>query len=218
MAEGEWGGALNTSPIKVTISYMAGLNTQQIGFHVRPVGVTTGDADEVTAAVETWVDEHFRTMLSNDDRVVRIDAVDMTSKLGHSISPSSMFGTVNNAGVKLPAYVCATVSLKGERRTRYGQGRFFLPIRSESWTTDDQLAGAGLSATQPIIDALAAAFIGNTVSGYNLCNVHGVIAARAATSSSPARPEIPPMWHDVTSLTLNTRLTFLRSRKAGVGS
>lgn len=218
MAEGEWGGALQVAPIKVKISIQTGLNVMQTGFHVRPVGLTTGDPDEVTAAVNTWCDTHLKTVLSPLDKIIGIDAVDLVSALGHSISPANMIGTANTGGVEAPSFLAMVVSLKGERRTRYGQGRMFLPMRNENWTDKEVLTGAGTIAYQAVLTGLSDVFMGNDANGYNLVNVHGVIPARPATTTRPVRPEVPPMWHDVTSLRLNTVLTFLRSRKAGVGS
>lgn len=218
MAEGTWGTTGDYHPIRVRISWRAGTSVQQTGFCVRGALLTSVDAQEVADAVLPIVNTNLRPLLSTTDQIVGIDAVDVTTAIGASISPSSMFGTLAGATAGMPSYVAAVINLKGERRTRYGQGRMFIPVRWEQHVDTDVLNSGGVAAMQSLIDALTAEFIGNTLSGYNLCNIHGVIPPRAATASSPARPEVPPMWHDVTSLRLNSAVTFLRSRKAGVGS
>ena len=93
------------------------------------------------------------------------------------------------------------------------------PVRSETHTDDELLNAAGVAAFTGVIDALTARYLGSiATTDFTLINVHGVLPPRAATTTRPARPEIPAMYYDVTAVRLRTALSFLRSRKAGVGS
>lgn len=216
--EGQWGEAGQKEPIKVTIRYQVGLNIQQTGFHVVQAGVTTADEDEVLAVVQPWVNDHFRTLLGAEDRIVGVDCVNLYTADSASWSPANLMGTISNASVHTPAFMAIVCNLRGAKRRKYGHGRMFLPLRTEAWTDREVLTTAGAAAYQSAIDALSADLLGNDVSGYNIASVHGVLPPKAATATRPARPEIPAMWHEVTSIRLNTVATFLRSRKAGVGS
>lgn len=216
---GTWGsGVGDWRPYAVKISWKAGVNVLQTGFHLRAATLEIGSPEEVATEVQAFVDEAFKTILSDQDQILGVDVVNLVTKEGFSTSPPGLFGTMANNPNYLPSFVAAVVSLKGELRTRYGQGRMFYPVRLESATGIEVITASGAIAIQAVIDEMATRWIGNAVTGYNLVNLHGVLPARPATPSSPIRPEIPASWYDVTSMRLNTNLTFLRSRKAGVGS
>lgn len=219
MARGTWGGALDRHPYKVRISWTDDVHILQTGFTLMSVGANVSSPEEAANAVLPWVDEKFKTLLLTTQRIAGIDVVDLTNLEGFAISPGAMVGTrAVGAASQVPSALAYVVSMKGELRARYGQGRMFWPIVTDNDFDGDLLSAAGIAAAQDVIDDLAARFIGNTVGGHNLVNVHGVIPARAATPTRPARDEVPPSWYDVTSLRLRTVVTFLRSRKAGVGS
>jgi len=219
MADGEWGGALQVHPLQIKISWLVGTNVQQTGFYLRAAAANIADAEEAATEVAQWVTDHFRNLLRVEHRVLSIDATDLVRREGFTISPASQMGTAGgDASLTLPGFVAAVVSLKSAKRTRYGQGRMFLPVVNEGMVYGDVIAPTSVPAFQGTIDELVDAFTGNTLTGYNLINVHGVLPPRPATGSRPARPEIPPSWYDVQSVRLNLPVTSLRSRKAGVGS
>ena len=219
MARGEWGGIGGRNPFKVRITWTDEVHVQQTGFHLRSAGVNVSSPAEVAAEVLDWVDEHFRTILGTNQRVLGIDVVDLVTLEGAGESPAAMNGTVSVATVSgVPAALACVIGMKGELRTRYGQGRMFWPVVVESQIDGDLVNNTFKTAAESIIAEMTSLWIGNDVSGHNLINVHGVIPPKAATPSRPARPEIPPMWYDVTTIRLNPAITFLRSRKAGVGS
>ncbi|HZF59369.1 MAG TPA: hypothetical protein VEZ19_12990 [Rubrobacter sp.] len=219
MAVQEWGSNFSRHPHQVRISWSALSGVQQTGFYLRSEGATVASAQAIAENVEDWVSTNFRTLLGSAYRILGIDVVDLVTRDGFSVSPANMMGTINQGGENYtPGFLCATVALKGERRTRYGQGRMFFPVTAEGHIDNNVLSVLGRTAIQGVVDSLAARYINGSFAGYQLVNVHGEIAPRAATPSSPARPAIPPQMHDVTSLRLNANITFLRSRKANVGS
>lgn len=218
MARGPWGGTGDFQPLKARISWQMGTNVAQTGFHLRGATFEFGGVEDAATAVLDWVDDNFRTLLDLTDTVLGVDVVNRVTLEGFSISPASMVGTLNAGANVAPDFMCNTVIMKGELRAKYGQGRMFWPQRWENHETNDVLNSSGIAAFQSVITALTTRFTGNTVTGYNLINVHGLIPPRAATSTAPARPAVQPTWYDVTSLRLNNAVTFLRSRKAGVGS
>lgn len=215
---GTWGSALGWKPLAAKISWRVGTNVMQTGFHLRGALIEQADPEAAATEVADFVTNHFVTLLGGNDQVVGIDVVNMITKEGHSISPANLMGSLSNAGNEAPEFLCNTLQLKGELRTRYGQGRMFLPIRTEAWTNGGILTVAGSTALQAIATEMADRWTGNDLTGFNLINVHGLLPALPATPSRPAREQIEPSWYDVTSIRLNTATTFLRSRKAGVGS
>lgn len=219
MADGQWGGALQVHPLQIKISWLVGTNIQQTGFYLRAAAANIADSEEAATQVAQWVTDHFRNLLRVETRVVGIDATDLVTREGFTINPANQMGTAGGgAGETLPGFMAAVVTLKSAKRTRYGQGRMFLPVVNEDMAFGDVISPTSVPAFQGTIDELMDAFTGNVLTGYNLINVHGVLPPRPATPSRPARPEIPPSWYDVQTARLNLPLTALRSRKAGVGS
>lgn len=219
MARGTWGGVGDRHPYKVNIKWTAGTSVQQTGFHMRATGAEIGAAQEVADEVADFVNDSFRTILTTDNRILGVDVVDMVSFEGGTVSPANLAGSIayGEAG-STPDFIAVTTALKSELRTRYGQGRMFLPIIGEYMIDRNRLSAAGAAAIQGVIDAMVERYTGGGVFGYRMVNVHGAIDARPATPSRPIRPAIPPSWYDVVSLRLNTNVTALKSRKSGVGS
>lgn len=219
MAQGPWGGLLNQRVFQAKISMSKGTSKFQTGFHLRDVGVNTLSPQDVADEVADFATTSFRTILSDTCRIDGIDVVNLVSKEGGSVSPNNVVGTVATNGGDGPMYVTLPISYRGELRTRYGQGRGLWPMLIEAWITSDSLNATGIAAVQGVIDEMADRFIGPSITtSMHLINLHGLLPPRAATEDSPARPAIEPTWYDVTSIRMNTALSFLRSRKAGVGS
>lgn len=221
MASGTWGtGGTDSHPLNVRIAFQLGTSQCQTGFKLRKEGLNTVDVQEAATEVADWVNTSFRTIFVAQDRFLGVDVVDMTTGDGGAVSFSNLMGSMpSQPGERLPSYVQVPVSLKGSLRRRYGQGRMLWPVRYEGWVDEDVLNSTGAAALQAVITNLSGRFIGSSRSSdYRMINAHGVIAPKAATPTTPARPEVPPMWHDVTTARLATVMSFLRSRKAGVGS
>jgi hypothetical protein len=219
MARGTWGGTGDIRPFACKITFQLGLSLCQTGFHLRNGSLSFDSAQEVADDVYDYANTSFRTILGVQDRMVGVDVVNMATLEGGSRSFSNVTGTQTITGAALPSYVQVPVSLKGELRARYGQGRMLWPVRPESYTTDDQLNTIGQAGLQGAIDAFVTRYVGTGLTfDLRAVNVHGVIPPKPATPSRPARPEVPASWYDVTSARLSTNLSFLRSRKQGVGS
>lgn len=221
MARGTWGGNTEYHPLNVRITYTLGSAKCVTGFKLRHSTILgTGDPQEAAEDVGAWVNESYRTLFTTADRFDGVDVVDMTNGEGGGYSFNNVTGTINAAASNIvPSYITAPISLKGELRRRYGQGRMLWPVRGEGFITEDKLDATGVAAFQGVIDNMIARYLGaGGSSDYTLVNVHGLIAERAATPTSPARAAVQPSWYDVTTVRLNTSLSFLRSRKQGVGS
>jgi hypothetical protein len=115
--------------------------------------------------------------------------------------------------------MAANVALKSEIRKRYGQGRMFLPVSAERFVGGNILLEPGILTIQAFITKLVDNFIGSAVGhDLHLVNAHGILPQIGSPEVGTGHAEIPRSWYDVTSLRLNTQVTMLRSRKAGVGS
>lgn len=189
----------------------------QTGFKMRSVGITYTEPTALAAEVQDFVTESFRTILPTAVQVLGVDVVDLVSLMGSSTSPANEMGTVGTSSIA-PTFTAVTATLKGPLRARYGQGRMYLPMLNEEWTNWEVLNATGIAAIQGMITEMTNRYVGNDVTGFNLVNAHGIIPAKAATPTRPARDAVPASWYDVDSIRLNTNVTFLRSRKAGVGS
>lgn len=217
MSRGTWGGSGDIHPLAVRIQFLLGTSQCQTGFHLRDQSLTPADVQDAADDVAQFVTTNFRTIFSNEDRFIGVDVVDMTTGEGGAVSFGNTFGTIAwQNTVRTPSFLTVPISLKGEIRRRYGRGGMLWPMRSESWETDNVLNAEGIAGFQGVIDAMTARYLANGT--YRMINVHGVIPAKPATPTTPARAEVPPSWYDVTTIRMNTVLSFLRSRKQGQGS
>lgn len=220
MARGTWGGTTDIHPLKVRIAFRLGTSNCQTGFTLRDSSLTPSNPQSCADDVGEWVTEAFRNIFSTSDQFLGVDVVDMVTGEGGAMSFANVFGTqALTAATTLPSYVQVPISLKGELRRRYGQGRMLWPVRHENFVDTDILSAGGVTGYQSVIDTMVTRYLGTgSSSDYTLINVHGDIAAKLATPTTPARPAVPPSWYDVTTIRLNSVLSFVRSRKQGVGS
>lgn len=219
MADGPMTGAGAQNVWRVMIKYKVKDTLCQTGFKLRDVAVNDNDAGEVADAVTPWVHNSFRTLLATADEITAIDVFRIGGEEGIERILTGEFGTSGLPDTtQVPTFLAANVAFKTSRRKRYGQGRVFWPVRNENWVDNDKFNATAIGAYQGAIDALLTAFTGSTVThDLLLVNSHGILPPRAATATTPARPEIPATWYDVETVKLNTVVTYLRSRKLGIG-
>lgn len=220
MARGTWGGGGDPSIFKINILFLLGTSKCQTGFKVRDKLVQDNTAQEVADEARTQLLEPFRGLLAQTDSVLGFDVRKLGSDEG-GWAPAAVGVGINNIalGDELPNFMCCNIQLKSEIRRRYGQGRFFLPIIIEDQVTGNVLSVQGVQAMQTFVDVVVDHFMPDDVANdLALVNAHPLLPARGAPGTPGARPEIPASWYDVTSVRVNTIVTALRSRKAGVGS
>lgn len=213
---GPWGNPLTQShPLQVRISFTIGGVQCQTGFKLRDQSATASNPQHCAENVGAFCEANFRQLFQVEERLDGVDVLDLVTGEGGGYSFNNVTGTANTGGPTLmPTYVTAPVSMKGELRRRYGQGRMILPVRLEAWCDGTTLNGAGVAAINGFLTAMQAEYMASPVTKtYRLITAHGIIAPKAATPTSPARPQVEPTWYDVTTLRLNTRLSFLRSRR-----
>lgn len=219
MAKGTLFGLTDPNVFKVNVRFTIGNEKCQTGFKLRDLATQDNSVQDVIDAVDPWVTNFFKPLLMTADK---IDAIDVT-KLGSDEGAEKLYvGVTGNIAGSTPqfqpSFIAANIALKTSLRKRYGQGRMFWPLREEGWQDAGFLNAAGIAAFQGAITGLTDAFSGSVIThDLVLVNTHGVLPARAATGSSPARPEIPASWYDVEVVKLNTLVTSLRSRKIGIG-
>lgn len=220
MATGPWGGAGNRSIFDVKVQFNLATSRCQFGFTVRDVEGGTPTAQAVIDAVHPWVTTHIKPMLYPVDAVVGVDVVNPATKIGSSYTFANGAGTIGQvAAARVPSLLAVVVSMKGEMRTRYGQGRFFLPVRDEAFIEGETLSGTAVTAYNAALASLEGLFIGDTATtGFRLVNAHKLLPGDRPHTAGEPLPEVPATWYDVVSLRLNTTITALRSRRAGVGT
>lgn len=219
MADDPWGPGVTGSihPMRVKCQFRMGTTVAQFGFHLRDQSLTGNNPQDAAEDVATWFQTNVRALLYPTDQLIGVDVVDMLDASGGSVSFSNLNGTMSNTDTVEASFIAATVSLKSGIRKRYGQGRFFFPIRTEQLKDGDLLSTAGRAAIQAVVDSWVTRYVSDAGT-YRAINVHGTLPPLAATEDRPARAEIPPHWYDVQSARLNTAVTALHSRKQGVGS
>lgn len=220
MATGTWGGLTDNNIFRVTCAWSQGSGICQTGFKLRDLAVQDNSSEDVANAVDAWFNGTFKTILMNSDKLLFVDVLKMGTTTGFKKLYNNVSGT-RNPTITLwgPGFVSVEVALKNSNRARYGQGRMFWPVRGSDYYQFDALTATGIAAFQGIVDDLVDKFSGSVLThDLVLVNAHGTIPARAASGSRPARPEIPPSWYDVETVHLNTAVTSLRSRKAGIGT
>lgn len=220
MARGTWGGGGDPSIFKINILFLLGTSKCQTGFKVRDKLIQDNTAQEVAEEARTQLQEPFRGLLANTDSILGFDVRKLGSDEGGWAPATNTVG-INNIALadELPNFMCANIQLKSEIRRRYGQGRFFLPIIIEDQVTGNVLSVQGVAAMQTFVDVVVDHFdAADVANDLGLVNAHPLLVARGAPGTPGARPEIPASWYDVTSVRVNTIVTALRSRKAGVGS
>jgi hypothetical protein len=221
MARGTWGSGLtDRHPLAVRVSFQMGTVKAQTGFKLRDSSMTPSNPQHCAEDVAAHVTAAWKPLLNGTENFLGVDVLDLTTSEGGSVSFGNLTGQHGEAaGGLLPTYVTVPVSMKGELRKRYGQGRMLWPVRIEQFQDNGQLSVIAVAAYQGILDAMTARYIGDNASSiYRLINTHGVIEAKGATPTRPAQPEVPPSWYDVQTLRLGRTLSFLRSRHVNVGS
>lgn len=220
MARGTWGGTLDPNIFKVTFRFKLGSSFCQTGFKLRDVGTNDNSAQDVADEVATQLETPFKSILKPTDSLEGIDVVRLGSEEGgwHPFSPTvGLFSMADTE--ELPNFMCANISLKSEIRKRYGQGRMFLPLISETQVDGNILNSAGVARMNIVLTPLSDHFTGDPLThDLILVNAHPALPQREAPGSPRYRPAIPASWYDVVSLRINNVATFLRSRKVGVGS
>jgi hypothetical protein len=220
MARGSWGGITDPNIFRCTIRFRLGTAKCQTGFHLRDVAFNDNSEQDVAEQMQTVLRSTFRGILSDADAIESWDAAILGQDTGYSLPETTGTGsTGHNATTEAPDFLCAVVALKSEIRKRYGQGRMFWPIFAENMVDENVLSSTGISVLTSLVTAFTDNFTGDPVThDLLLVNAHDVIPQHGTVGTPGYHPEIPRQWYDVLSLRLNTVVTALRSRKAGVGS
>jgi hypothetical protein len=211
MATGEWGGALDQRVFRVNISFTRADQRCQTGFHLRDLGINTLDPEDVANAVSPWATTQFNKILHVNDRILGVDAENLVTREGFSISYANTPGI--QASTPTPGYMSVALAIKGNLRRRYGNGRMLWPVSNINHISGNSLTAPAIGTYDEVVQDLADRFLDTGVaSTMKLVHLHPAIA------QTPAHPAIPATWYDATSLRLNAALSSLRRRKAGVGS
>lgn len=219
MARGQWGGTGQIHPLRVRISFFLGPVRAQTGFTLRDQSLTPSNPQAAAEHVAEWVNDSLRPHFWTGDRFDGVDVLDMVTGEGggHSFNNVTGSGSVTAADLQ-PSFMQVPISLKGELRRRYGQGRMLFPVRFENMQDGGTLSTTGIAQLTAVATSLTTRYLGDApLNTYRLINVHGVIPPKAPTASGPGRAEVPASWYDVTSIRFSNVLSFVRSRKLGVG-
>lgn len=224
MPLGDWTDPAQPPAYEVKTTFRIGLSLCQFGWGMRG---TTGSADVAQSILESVRDfqmQNLRPLLAPFDQMVSVDVLNVREKTGVSHDFGNIGGTSDaQLAWSHPSMLAVVVSLRSGYRTRLGTGRFFFPVRQESQVSGDVLSDSGRQGIQAYVTALAAEYIGvNPVIGARLANFHPALPERPrqgkSSTGKPPLPAVAAQWYDVESLRLNTIVTALRSRRAGVGS
>lgn len=211
MATGTWGPGAAQRVFRVNIHFIKGGQKCQTGFHLRETGLLdTADPDDVANAVSPWVTTKFVTLLTSADRVDSLDVENLVTKEGFTIAYPNALGTLNEA--QCPSFLMFPVSIKGNVRRRYGNGRMLWPVMSKTSFDGNTLTAGALALANTVTADLADRFMtGAFTDNLQLVHLHPALPAVGT------RPAIPATWYDATALRINGTVSALRRRKVGVG-
>lgn len=222
MARGTWGGTLDPSIFKVTFHFTLSSSKCQTSFYCRDRVINDNSPADVAATAYDTLQLGFRSLLSPQDYLERIDVIKLGSEDGATriLTPTEGQGaTTSTLESKLPNFVVCNLAFKSEIRKRYGQGRMYLPVTEEAWIQQNLINAAGVTAMQAFVTPLTDNFLGDDISNdLVLVNQHPAKIVRGTPGLPGYRPALPASWYDVVSIRINTTATFLRSRRIGVGS
>lgn len=221
MAYGEYGGGIgDTRVFDVRIKLKLPGGFAQFGFSLRDVALQGQTAAECAAHVHANMQTPIQGILTTADALLDVDVRRLGTQEGGSVSFGSAVGALNAvAAERTPSMLAVVVTFKSEIRARYGGGRMFLPVRYEPWIDGDSLSTAGVTSLQAFLDAIQTEYMQGTGSGeFRLVTAHPALAAGRPSTSPTPLPAVPARWYDVQSMRLNTVLTSLKSRRAGVGT
>lgn len=220
MARGSWGGPTDPNIFRCTIRFRLGTSKCQMGFKLRDVAINDNTEQDVAEEIQTQLRAAVVGQLSTNDAVESWEAALLGGDTGYSLPEVNGGGTVGyDAAAAEPGFMAACIALKSEIRKRYGQGRLFFPLVHEGSVSGDVLSQNGINGVTAFVTAMTDHFTGSPAThDLLLVNAHDVIPAHGQIGTPGYHPEIPRQWYDVLSLRLNTVVTSLRSRKAGVGS
>jgi hypothetical protein len=219
MANGPWGNPGDVHPLRVTVKVRLGTSLAQYGFHLRSVTGDTPDLPGIADGVVTTVLPTLKLILANIDEVTSIVVTDVVSGEGVERPQTGQTGQAGQAGATLPTFVAATVVLKSSIRRRWGQGRFFLPIRGLIHQTGEILSGGGATAVGNHVAAIMGAYGPASVANSpRLINFHDHLLPTRPHKKPEPLPDVPASRYDLTSARVNPTLTALHSRRQGIGS
>lgn len=211
MATGTWGGAGDTRVFRANIQFRHGSQNCQTGFHLRDVGVNTLTPEDVAEEVADFATTQFVKLLHQVDSITGIDVANLATSEGFFVSPAAANGT--EPGALPPPFVTIPVTLKGNLRKRYGNGRMLWPM----WNREAADNGVLIPAAQAIVAGVVADMTSRFMEG-PLFGTMRLVHLHRALPAVGTRPAIPATWYDVTSIRASTVVSSLRRRKAGVGS
>lgn len=219
MAQGTWGGPSEVHPLRVTVKLRLGTSVCQFGFHLRSVVGDTPDLAGIADGAVTTISPTLVLILANVDEFTSLIVTDVVTGEGVERPQTGKTGQAGQATAILPSFTAATVVMKSQIRRRYGQGRFFLPIRGQIHSLNETLSGGGATAVGNLIAAIMGAYGPASVANApRLINYHKLLPATRPHTGPAPLAEVPASWYDVTSMRVNPTLTALHSRRQGVGS
>lgn len=208
--QGPWGADETWRIFRVNIAFTREGQKCQTGFHVRDSGVQGMTEEEVANVFHPWASTQFIKFLRTTDSLIGVDVENLVTREGFSHSFTNQPGQINDAPA--PSFLTVPISIKGSIRRRYGNGRMLWPVPSQGFLNGNVLHPTFAAYYQAALTALSDIALGDGVSrDVVLVHAHGPLAALNA------RPAVPAMWYDATSLRLNTTIGSLSRRKIGHG-
>jgi hypothetical protein len=212
MANGPWGADGQPVPLRATVKMRLGTSNCQFGFHLRDP-LNNGTAlTPIAEGIATTLLPTLKLILANIDEVTSIVLTNVVTKEGVEVPQTGQTGQAGQAGATLPTFMAATIVMKSSVRARYGQGRFFLPIRGTIHMTDNVLSGGGVTAVNNFVSAFRTAYVLPVQNTAPLAiNYHAALAADRPHKSPAPLPAVPATYYDVTSVRVNPILTAIHS-------
>jgi len=194
---------------KVTLGMLVQQQNIQTGWYLRDTLLNNRSATDALATAQTFVAASMFGILPNDLRLLRLDALELTSKDYAQLEYPNQMGT--GPGASSTSFLAVLMTLRSNQRARHRNGRMFLPLYGNPF--NGSLDTGPRNAYIAFSTAFVQAFAGNAL----LNDFKAVVVAKARPANQN-RPAIEHSWIDVETCRINTTVTALRRRKIGVGS
>lgn len=173
-----------------------------------PVGIDSNEqtAGEFLAAVDDWLADAYRAVLSDAYTLVRLQLVGILgwdAEGSRSIAGGGTLSNVSNVGAPIPREVAAIITWKTGTHTRSGRGRIFVPAPADAHHLASRNAWNTGTAYWSGLEAFAGAVLEGWDTPFETPDVH---------LSGRVYSRVDAVTRDITSYIVRLEPHWLRSR------
>jgi len=174
------------------------------------IPITPEILESIALTCQTWWEDEYAPLLSNQVSLVEVVATDLTSAEGPQVSVSPAIPTSGaNSDLTYPNEVSLCISLRTGGRGRSARGRFYkLSLNQSQMSATNEVTAAHAAACVAALNGLRDAI---STAGYNLI----IVSYRHDNAPRPGGPVKFTVTH---ATVVDNIVDSMRRRKPGVGT